>query len=513
MTIRKLTSRTWGDLGELRLVQPKLYQSASGRAFLLGSDPGGKGEGLFCLDKTLKIISSLDAPPRFLVLGKDVSGLPHYSLTGLPGKIDLSPATIVKVINTINEIGFSHTLAIRSSAQVEDQIEHTAAGVFRTEFHGLPLVDEDSIRSFIDKLEAVYASAYSEKAVRFWKWLGYTEIPPLSVIIQEVAGKQWEYAPRYFLPAISGIANTASRKEVKVATVLGLGPSAVGERGLGILHKFAIEEDGRGIGETRMHRGNLNLSDIYALDLESGNAANISGEVASHFFPVEYLIKLKDNFPVIQLIAAGYSQYFEKTTGHPVDIEWASRNGTDLSLVQIRPISKKATIAKPEVAPENIILNSRGVFGQVQKEYDHIIFLDFSCEVYPQEEDIRSLSRKYPRGLFIYSTRLTQVHNQAFLINVLPFTDVLIVQDYEMNHVTGTGMQHLALSCQDEKKSIIYSQDAELYDKIGKLSSLVEVSGDYSIGTITVHRPRQPLRLAADDEAGWALLYFAGEKP
>lgn len=509
MTVCKLSSKIWGDLGELRQVQANLYRSASGRAYLLGGNPGGKAEGLFSLDKNREVMPGLEVP-RFLVLGNDVSGLPHYSIARPPETIDLDPATIVKVINTINDIGFSHALAIRSSAQVEDQIGQTAAGVFQTEFHGLPLVEEDSIRSFINKLESVYASAYTERAVHFWKRLGHNEIPPISVIIQECVGKQWEYAPRYFLPALAGITNIASRKLVKAATVVGFGLSAVDHRGLGILHKLPIIGDGTHVYHARnKYKGKLNIDDLQCLDLSSGNLVGLSYERAEKMFPKEFLKQLQWNFPGIQMDTAHLALLYENMYGHAVEVEWASTDGVNPVIVQIRPIQKKGLIAIPDIPAGDIIFKSDSIFGQADKKYDHIIQIDFPLSTFPEDKDIQSLSIKYPNSLFVYTTYIATGNDLAIANDILPYIDGLIVQDSNRDHITGTGLQHLALSCYDERKAIVWTDDNKIFRRIQVNSEQIErvaIYGDFA--GYSVYKPKSPVRLAGDDEQAFAMLYF-----
>jgi len=510
MNVRKLTSKIYGNLGEFTLVQPNLYQSSSGRVYLLGNgNPGGKGDGTIFLDKARGSALAYEVP-RSIILCDDFSGIKPQPLSHPQAPVELSQERTTELVNVIKMLGFKPNIAIRSSAQVEDQLGQTAAGVFNTEFHGKALDNEESIKRFIEKLLSVYNSAYSERAVRFWERLGYFEIPPISVIIQELVGKQWKYAPQYFLPAISGITNTSSRKVVRVATVLGLGLSAVGEKGLGILHKLPIEEDGLRVGSNIGYfKGDLNDSDIWALALENGNAVHIFGESTAQLFPNHYLKDLCWTFPKIQMKVADLGLHFEKMIGHPVDIEWASEDGKQLSLIQIRPITKKAVIAKPVVAPENIILSSEDVFGQIEREYDLVIVLDSSFLTYRQSEEIEFISKKYPNSLFIFSTNLKQVHDKVIVEYILPFADGIIVQDFESDHSLGTtGMQHLALSCSDDRKSIIYTHSYDLEEKIRARSRSIERINYSFTGKTTVYKPHQPIRLAADDEQDFAMLYF-----
>jgi len=514
MAERSISSRFYGNLGVYRQIRSGLYRSASERIHLLGSESvGGKGEGLLVLDNQKQAGFDL---PRLLIICSDFFSLPHQQSAGVVPIATLKAEKVSELIDTINGLNFPAALAIRSSAAVEDQVGGTGAGKFATEFHALALDTAESRQRFTAKLLTVCNSAYAPEAVQYWQKHGYTEIPPISVVIQEVVGSKWAYAPQYFMPAVSGIVNTASRRIVRVSTVLGLGLAAVGDAGLGTLHKLPILSDGKSVYHNMGHYfGKLNGNNIFCLDLTAGNAVNLLEQAALDNFPEKEVKNLRWRFPDIQMALAELGLGFERGFGNPFDLEWASRDGQDISLVQIRPIKKKDVIARPVVDPGDIIIQSRQVVGYGEKTFDHVIYISSR---YYSEEEVKNLTAKYPKSLIILATQVVEGFGdygtgKAIAKRLFPYTEAVIVLD-SAEHMRGTGLQHLALDCADEGKILIYldreSSGNNIFKKIRMKTKMVKgrSAGGMFDSTMEAYKFKRPVRLAADDEFDWGMVYF-----
>ena len=505
-----IDSKTFGKLGPFQQVRYGLLRSESSRIYLLGGGSfGGKGEGVSFLDQVKTNGPTFGySVPRALILREEYSAIKPQEVGARPIRVELGRLKAEELIGTLKELDFSPELAIRSSAQVEDQIGQTAAGRFATEFHASPLDSEVSKNQFIYKLSRVYNSAYSENALRYWQRGGFTEIPPLSIVIQEVVGNNSEYCPTYFLPALSGIVNTSSRTVVKISTVLGLGLSAVGDAGLGILHKLPILEDGLSVSHNmNYHDGELNTANLFCLDRETGGALQLVHEAAVRLFPENKLDKIRWTFPGRQMGLSGMSLSFEQLLGLPVDIEWASGIKGEPSLVQIRPIQKREIISRPQIKREDKIIQSDDVLGYGEKTISHVIYVDYPHGNVPEEE-IKRLCAKYRSNMVIVRTDVTANTNFMIRERIFPYTEVVVVSDYVRGewHVTGTGMQHFALDLADEGKIFIYT------DKSVKLfrnnrGNLIEET-DRRLGGMSVYGFDRPIRVAADDAFGWGMVYF-----
>lgn len=493
-----LTSRIYGNLGRYEQVRQDLRRSESGRVHLLGKGAlGGKGEGTLVLDHARhKGMVSGYSVPRSLVLCESFSANPRRNEV---------------LFEILRELGFHRALAIRSSSPFEDQLGQTAAGIFATEFHALPLDTDESRAQFAAKLTAVYESANSERARAYLQRRDLGN-HPLSVVIQEVVGSQWQYAPQYFMPAIAGITNTSQHSFVKSAVVLGLGLSAVGDEGLGRLYRLPIKKDGTSVGHNlRAQSGDFNTTSLYCLDLHSGNQTRLQGENARRMFPRDFLQGLTNDWPgaprsIDQIYVSEMALDFERSLGFPVDIEWASEDGRITIFLQIRPISKRQEIAKPQIDPSNILLETSDMLGYGQKIFDHIIFVHGT----PSRELIE-LTRKYPRSLIVYrpDEKLNKITTPMVLANkLLPLAESVVVVDPDpSDHMTGTGMQHLALNMADDKKIIILSRPAAVEEIIQKGGICERFDHPLGCHYIRVYQFDRSIHLAADDDAGWAMVW------
>lgn len=489
---------------------------------------GGKAVGLATLDGH-PVLSKFPSTyvPRWLVVCPDVFNLGERSFYDLSPVETLREEAVSQIIDTVRSINFG-PLALRSSAPVEDQFGWTAAGAFLTEFHVGSLDDAGPRAAFVGKLNDVLASAYSQEAKVYWRRAGYTQMPPLAVVIQELAGKEWPAAPGYFFPAIAGIANTASSRCVKVATVLGHGYAAVA--GAGLLHKFPLSKEGTDIdggGETDY---DLNRDRIFCLETASGDLVRrVMGEGGGRYLPPAIFHEEIANFPKPQQamarIALNFQQELWGKQGKAVDMEWAKVDER-LALLQIRPIKKLPNISWPEVEVENIICTLR--FGRVTgsgvKSFRSVIGV-FCKDNIISAEIIARYAGKYPDSLIIYRTAIyngeefrqlgaIQYAEENICKALLPNAGVIIVDDMIKDeairkYLSGTGLEHLALQIADEEKIVACTENRLLSKLLASTDFIKAETAELEDGIkIDVLFPKRKLCAAACEEDDRFMLYF-----
>ncbi|MFA4967778.1 MAG: PEP/pyruvate-binding domain-containing protein, partial [Candidatus Margulisiibacteriota bacterium] len=472
---------------------------------------GGKGGGTALLDAQLSTLpGSRFCIPQSVVLG---SGFFPFLPREIQPEIapleekSLTPARISQLFDIL-KWRLNGPLAIRSSAQVEDLGGSVAAGIFETEFDSGVLVTLEDKKRFIDKLLIVLNSAFARRAHPYWERQGYSRIPQIPVLIQEVVGRQWEFFPGCFCPEMAGIINTSSRSASMVATVLGLGVAAVSNSGSGLLHKLPKSGADRRIDLRHISvEGELNTSGIYAVNMKTGNIEYMTGPRATALFPHIYVDKLQQRFPNLQLQLAEFAGFLEEvsTPRRPYDIEFAVNN-SHVVITQARPVQERRSLMKPK---DNILFETQDLIGYVDsKKFNSIIKI--KANAVPSSETIKYLMKKYPNSLIIldiyvlYTITSREVEEQ-----VLPYTNsVLVIDSNAAGHKAGTGIQHFNLNLANEQKALLYSDNDKFIEGVRKKADAVEeVSLSFSGAEITVYRFNQPILVAADDVAGWAVVY------
>lgn len=467
-----------------------LYEENRGRVFLAGDGPeGAKAGGLVDLNAIGENVK------RCVGFREDF--FRRYSISD--------------VIDTVRVLHFIPQLAIRSSAQVEDQLGRPAAGIFESKLGVYPLDTEDGKRRFVRDFEFVKSSAYTEKAERFWQAAGYTAIPPLPVIVQEVEGKQWEHAPGYFFPALSGIANTSFYSQIRVAMVFGLGHAAV-KKGWGVLWKFDREGGGP------MPSGADN-DIVWVLNREEEELLT-KGEVSTLVWSMK-----RGKLELVETVKRVFqaAQRVEGCFGHSVDIEWASSEGKEIALLQARPVRKRTPVPKPEVKNENIIVQSTEVLGWGEKKgIKQIIYIccDYSGPFL--EKRVVAILKKYPESVVVWRTNVIEDMREEILEYAFSYTDTLIIDDINDVHGYGfssdapkTGLGHTMLGLIEEGKILIMiEQDdtkgfsVEKFNGLPQIESLSIQREDKDLIQVQVYAVPGSLRVAADDEAGWGMVYL-----
>lgn len=144
------------------------------------------------------------------------------------------PAAFVGDLRDLTESSAGRPLAVRSSSQLEDALEHPFAGVYATKMipnHG-PSPSERA-KALGDALKCVYASCFSPAALAYRRALGLgVDDERMAVVVQEVVGER--HHERLY-PHVSAVARSfnayrfgrARPEEGVVSLALGLGKTIV----------------------------------------------------------------------------------------------------------------------------------------------------------------------------------------------------------------------------------------------------------------------------------------------
>ncbi len=204
-----------------------LYKHANG-VYVLGRerqdlDIGGKANGIVGLaDDGYRI-------PKTLLISRDVFFDAVSDQQGNVFNRNTAIENIKKLLPIIREClslaEISELLAIRSSGP-EDSKNHTAAGLFRSDFQFLDVSDDQLAGSIVYVLN----SAFTRNARCFYEREGLKP-EPISLIIQRLSarnqGLNVEFFKEHWSPDYSGVIDTSDPKHVQINVVVGLGTTAV----------------------------------------------------------------------------------------------------------------------------------------------------------------------------------------------------------------------------------------------------------------------------------------------
>src|SRR3989339_59433 len=509
MNVRIIATAAYGQLGPFKKISPGLYRSVSGRVHIVGEgNIGGKAEGLAFLDQ-----NNFPIPGRTLFVADDFLGLPNVDIRDRFLLCQADLARINYLISAINMIGFPTPIAIRSSSTVEDQLGDSQAGAFHSTIFGKPLSPGAMNQEFTIALLEVLNSSYGYGRNAYLRRC-FTEIPPLPVIIQELIGRQWSFVPNVFFPALSGIVNTATPDKVKVQTVFGFGEAAV-RWGLGMVHEFCgdLQAQPAVTGQFNGEVCRLNLQTGLP-DMPDPDFMYDPNKMSANYPEIVALYRQKA--PELQRGVAQKAFALSQQLGKALDLEWALGE-SEVLFTQVRPIKrKKANMARPAVAPENIYFQTNKILGQGQVEVKNIIFISGEMsEVLSVMDDIRRICRQFPDSLIVWGTRVKPLVTRDILHDYLiHLAKSVLVWDYYgddgLHHQSGpgTGLAHLALEIYDREKVIIYSDKSALVEQLLNLGRDVSESPSSSKGAmIEVKELPFTLQIAGDDESGWGLIY------
>jgi hypothetical protein len=443
--------------------------------------------------------------PRSLIICNDYFGMPAHGVS------DLDPPLKQQVTEILEEKTFPARLAIRSSSVMEDQSGHSAAGLFLTRYYGPPKGDLWS--AIIEVLNWNYETI----SLVYHRSCGITQIPPLPIIIQELVGSEFKYAPEYFFPVAAGIINMASPGEIKVATVPGFGFPAM--KGWGLLHVFDFsfnliaEEEHRNVS-LLMEEGEI-LGLFMQGFRKNRRTANVNCTRAEQ--------AMRRLTPRVQSDLARIAFDLQRKLAVPLDIEWALAKEEDKLpyLLQIRPVMPKQSVPKPDILPADVYLETSEVHGQARYSFSHIIVLDGLESGVLSVEQLEKIGSDYPDNIIFiehYDAKDTAVEKFYAL---LPCTRaVVLAPPYSKDKAfadffrrpdrVGTGLQHIALFCIDEGKLILYVESrwedfmASIQKGIGSLE--IKSKGLFGPGT-EIWELSVPLTIAGSDDDKWGMIY------
>lgn len=501
MTTRSINSRFYGNLGVFRQIAPKLYRNESGRTYLLGEGSvGGKGEGHIFLDRICdRHCFSVPAPT--IIVCNDFPGLPPVPLTAERKRQypKIASDTVKAIIDVARSTGLPKELIMRSSAVIEDQMGQTAAGIFRSLSASLDFTRDTvpafEITDFAGKINEVAASLTGADSLAYHELRGLLELTPLALLLQPMIGSYW-FNNELYGPHLSGIMNTATPGLVKMATVVGLGEVAVGPAGAGVFCAYSyngeVQKYQAGLPRfsTFSRRGKPDVVSLFDINFRSVHNRILDDETAG-----EQLVPL--------------AVKISEEVGMPLDFEWAWVKGEPVHLLQVRPLkTKQKSFPKPQVSQSQKLLETEWAIGQGEATINHVIIAD-EREGVLFRHLIGETAKRYSDNLLLL-LRDEQNPANGIKYSTYCWSKAVILADCQADRFSGSGLQHLALNIHDEAKIVLYAEGDNFKRTLEKEGKLVEeIPAPYDgQGAIKVYALNQSVKVAADDENGWGMVYF-----
>ncbi len=405
---------------------------------------GGKARGLlFVIDYlanggTLTAHDDLLRFPDSLVIATDVfdefmaaNNLNECVLARCDEKLDTKELEELIVAGTFPESakevleGFvakeHRPLAVRSSSLMEDNAEHSFAGIYLSDFLSNTGSDEERLEALILMIKRVYASTFGQNARAYRKrhYLDWKR-EKMAILIQNMIGQH--YPQDLFYPLIGGVAfslnfypwsDRLSSEDGVARLVVGVGTRAVGReyarvfspklpglRPEGSDERAIIQYSQETVDVLDMNKKCLSQTRLPLLKnpllqevCSVVDADGVLSEPVSTLPPDGRYIASFDRFigkntimpftPLLRDLLAGLQELFER----PIDIEFAVNfptpeedNPPRLYLLQARPLggrSQHRVIRLPSVPKQETLLSSRRVLGNGERKriYD-LIFVD-----------------------------------------------------------------------------------------------------------------------------------------
>ncbi len=313
-------------------------------------------------------------------------------------------------------------LVVRSSSVMEDDPEHSFAGIYLSEFVANVGTEEERLTSLIAAVKRVYASTFGRNARGYRKRHGLNwQKEKMAILIQNMIGHH--YSQDLFYPLMGGVAfslnfypwNDRLRAEDGVVRlVVGVGTRAVGREYARVFSPTAPGLRPEGSDERAIIRYSQETVDV--LDMRKGrlvqtrlpklrnpllrevcsvvDANGVLSEPISSLPPEGRYIASFSRFierdttmpfsPLLRQLLTGLQRLFEQ----PVDIEFAvnfpsaEENGGVplLYLLQARPLGGRpehSIIRIPRIPPGRTLLSCNRVLGNGRRKgIHHLIFVD-----------------------------------------------------------------------------------------------------------------------------------------
>ncbi|NLM76949.1 MAG: pyruvate, phosphate dikinase [Ruminococcaceae bacterium] len=386
---------------------------------------GGKGSGLFIARQILEAqkdahpqLGSIKCPRTWYISAEEM-----YNLIDNNGLDELHEhkykdlteirATYPGIIQRLKNLSFStfvddalseildacpdKPLIVRSSSLLEDQIDTSFAGKYKSLFIPNTGTKAERHRQLVEGILEVYASVYNPDSIQYRKkhnLLDYAE--QMGILIQEVVGKK--VGPYYF-PLVAGLAFSSNelrwsprirRESGLMRLVMGLGTRAVDRIGDDYPVLISPGQPGLRVNQTPQDVRKYAPRKIDVLDLENKCFSTLPiiemlkayGDKIDHIDQVvsvyqQDMIRDTNRFTAdfthdeFVVTFAGLMQkthvnaqikamlsVLQEHLGYPVDVEFAS-DGESLYLLQCRPQSRGRDNAPPPIPadiPHNNIL-------------------------------------------------------------------------------------------------------------------------------------------------------------
>ena len=163
---------------------------------------------------------------------------------------------------------------------------------------------------------------------------------------------------------------------------------------------------------------------------------------------------------------------------------------------------------EPIIAPESLVARTTDLLGQAAHRFTHVCVIENPGMPYFSEEEL-SILNSYPDKVIVYMTYISASTYQA-LLRLLPHTRSIIVVDTcsETDHeVHGTGLQHIALACVDDKKLIFcFNRARSGANPLNKVLATARQVKKYS-SRLQVHELSAPHIIAGSDDDKWGIVY------
>lgn len=317
-------------------------------------------------------------------------------------------------------------LAVRSSSIMEDNTDHSFAGIYLSDFLPNRGTMDERLDALVHTIKRVYASTFSPNARAYRKRHGLDwRNEKMAILVQNMIGSQYSHG--LFYPLVGGVAFSINYypwttrlkpEDGIVRLVVGTGTRAVGREFARVFSPSlpGLRPEGsdvqtiiRSSQETvdvldmdlgRLSQRKLNalsnplLTKICSIVADDGTlrdpfstATMVSSDqrfVASFTRLIEGLTIMPFTPLVKELLAS-----LEALLEYPIDIEFAvdfsspeaSKHGTPLfTILQVRPLGVRPEhreVTIPEISPDQAILECGNALGNGQlKNIHHLLFVD-----------------------------------------------------------------------------------------------------------------------------------------
>jgi hypothetical protein len=429
---------------------------------LIGSgEIGGKARGLLFVMDHIERGGTLTQYQRFLrfpdstVITTEIfdefmhsNRLESAVLAGCTGELELQELGQKIVASTFPSrwrgtlISFlereTRPLAVRSSSVMEDNTDHSFAGIYLSDFLPNRGSMERRIDELIHMIKRIYASTFSPNARAYRKRHGLDwRNERMAILIQNMIGSHYDH--ELFYPLVSGVAFSINyypwTKRLKsndgvVRLVVGTGTRAVGREYARVFSPKApalrpegsdvrtiVQASQETVDVLDMKGGHLTQRKLNALSnpllmricsvaTEDGvlqelvSAEAVVGTRARLIASFSQLIEGQTLMPFTPLIKEALVA-LEKLLEYPVDVEFAVdfsspealRFGAPLFLVlQVRPLGMRREhreVAIPKIRPDQVILECGSVLGNgLLRHIRHLIHVDPSSYQWNRAYDI-----------------------------------------------------------------------------------------------------------------------------